>query len=246
MKKRAFTLAETLIVIGIIGVVAALTLPNLNHATGDKEKITKVKKIYSALNEAFDRAQAIYGDTDTWFLNDSDAVSQTVKFGNRVTEFLKVSKNCSNGEDQGCFNNSINFFGKSIDSSDENYKFITNDKMSINFRITSSQCEYSDTNIRDICGYIHVDIEGPQKGSHKEGKDVFKFFIKKDRIVPIYPVGENPGCSQLYWCCNQNTGSSCTGWLLQNDNMDYLKVGNDGKCPDGKTILDGVNNTSCH
>ena len=42
----AFTLAEVLIVIGIIGVVAALTLPNLNHATGDKEKVTKVKKIY--------------------------------------------------------------------------------------------------------------------------------------------------------------------------------------------------------
>ena len=39
MKKKnlAFTLAEVLIVIGIIGVVAALTLPNLNHATGDKD-----------------------------------------------------------------------------------------------------------------------------------------------------------------------------------------------------------------
>ena len=35
-QKFGFTLAEVLIVIGIIGVVAALTLPNLNHATGDK------------------------------------------------------------------------------------------------------------------------------------------------------------------------------------------------------------------
>lgn len=45
MKKLiAFTLAETLIVMGIIGVVAALTLPNLNSSTGDKEKVVKVKK----------------------------------------------------------------------------------------------------------------------------------------------------------------------------------------------------------
>ena len=45
-KKIAFTLAETLIVMGIIGVVSALTIPNLNSATADKEKVAKVKKIY--------------------------------------------------------------------------------------------------------------------------------------------------------------------------------------------------------
>lgn len=40
----AFTLAETLIVMGIIGVVAALTIPNLNSSTADKEKVAKLKK----------------------------------------------------------------------------------------------------------------------------------------------------------------------------------------------------------
>ena len=35
----AFTLAETLVVMGIIGVVAALTIPNLNQSTGDREKV---------------------------------------------------------------------------------------------------------------------------------------------------------------------------------------------------------------
>ena len=44
---------------GIIGVVAALTLPNLNSSTGDKEKVAKVKKIYSNLNDAFGRAEAV-------------------------------------------------------------------------------------------------------------------------------------------------------------------------------------------
>ena len=66
VKAYAFTLAETLIVIGIIGVVAALTLPNLNHATGDKETVTRVKKIYSMLNDATDRAVAKYGPLDEW------------------------------------------------------------------------------------------------------------------------------------------------------------------------------------
>ena len=70
MKKKlttiAFTLAETLIVIGILGVVAALTLPNLNHAMGDKEKVTRVQKAYSEMSEAVDRAIAVYGPIEEW------------------------------------------------------------------------------------------------------------------------------------------------------------------------------------
>ena len=38
-KLLAFTLAETLIVMGIIGVVAALTIPNLNDAIGRSEAV---------------------------------------------------------------------------------------------------------------------------------------------------------------------------------------------------------------
>ena len=107
MIKKAFTLAEVLIVIGIIGVVAALTLPNLNHATGDKETITRVKKIHSALNEAFDRAQAIYGDYDTWFTDlNNDSTAECVRFGKRITEFMKISKDCEMTANLGCFSKS--------------------------------------------------------------------------------------------------------------------------------------------
>ena len=71
MKKFAFTLAETLIVIGVIGIVSALTLPNLNSSTGNKEKVAKVKKIYQNLNDAYGRAEAVYGPIDDWFVNDN-------------------------------------------------------------------------------------------------------------------------------------------------------------------------------
>ncbi len=66
LKKWAFTLAETLIVMGIIGVVAALTLPNLNSSTGEKEKVVKLQKIYQNINDALGRAVAVYGPIDTW------------------------------------------------------------------------------------------------------------------------------------------------------------------------------------
>ena len=71
MKKfLAFTLAETLIVMGVIGIVAALTLPNLNSSTGDKERVAKAKKIYQNLTDAFGRAEVVYGPYEEWFIND--------------------------------------------------------------------------------------------------------------------------------------------------------------------------------
>ena len=75
-KAFAFTLAETLIVMGIIGVVAALTIPNLNSSTADKEKVAKVMKVYSNLNNAFGRAEAVYGSVDEWFSGDANATAQ--------------------------------------------------------------------------------------------------------------------------------------------------------------------------
>lgn len=43
-RKTAFTLAEVLITLGIIGVVAALTLPSLIQSYREKETVAKLKK----------------------------------------------------------------------------------------------------------------------------------------------------------------------------------------------------------
>lgn len=50
--KKAFTLAEVLITIGIIGVIAALTIPALINKTNKKELETAFKKQYSTLQQA--------------------------------------------------------------------------------------------------------------------------------------------------------------------------------------------------
>ena len=110
-KTIAFTLAETLIVMGIIGIVSALTLPNLNSSTGEKEKVAKVKKIYQNLDDAFGRAQAVYGSISTWPAN-ADYVG-------RVTEFMKVSKNC--GKSAGCWSDAPFLLSDGTPDSDGKY-----------------------------------------------------------------------------------------------------------------------------
>ena len=52
-KQNAFTLAEVLITIGIIGVVAAMTLPSLNQRLKDQKNISTLKKRLEDLSFSF-------------------------------------------------------------------------------------------------------------------------------------------------------------------------------------------------
>ena len=67
MKKRnAFTLAEVLITLGIIGIVAAMTMPTLITDARKKTTATKVKKFYNMMNNAVQFSIAKNGDVENW------------------------------------------------------------------------------------------------------------------------------------------------------------------------------------
>ena len=67
MKKRAaFTLAEVLITLGIIGVVAALTMPTLVSLYQKKIVETRLAHTYSLISQALKMAEADYGDSQYW------------------------------------------------------------------------------------------------------------------------------------------------------------------------------------
>ncbi len=51
-KKRAFTLAEVMLTMTIVGVVAALTIPTLHYQRVKKEYSAKLKNFYSKMNNA--------------------------------------------------------------------------------------------------------------------------------------------------------------------------------------------------
>lgn len=65
--KKAFTLAEVLITLGIIGVVAAMTLPALIQNNNNKVVETRLKKFYSVINQAIIMAEVDYGDKKIWY-----------------------------------------------------------------------------------------------------------------------------------------------------------------------------------
>ena len=63
---KAFTLAEVLITLAIIGVVAALTVPALMQSYKKKEYSTKLKKFYSVMQQAIELSTVQNGDVETW------------------------------------------------------------------------------------------------------------------------------------------------------------------------------------
>lgn len=72
----AFTLAEVLITLGIIGVIAAMTLPALIHKNQDKVLISAVKKSYATINNALILAQndfGVIGDNSYLFNTEDDS-----------------------------------------------------------------------------------------------------------------------------------------------------------------------------
>ena len=231
-KQFAFTLAETLIVMGIIGVVAALTLPNLNSSTGDKEKVAKLQKIYSNLQDAFGRAEAVYGPVSEWCTGLSNENCESRAF-ERLTEFMKYSKKCTVTDCAAVFDK--NGFSGGDSNTTAKYNVILADGSTVGIK-RGDMVDFYPSRYSII---LRIDIDGLNKGPNTACKDYFSFRYDTYENTLTY--------DKLELSINQNKSSSshCATWVFRNGNMDYLKIGSDGKCPDNKTVLDWTTNTTC-
>ena len=86
----AFTLAEVLITLGIIGVVAAITIPTLVQNYRQHVVETRLQKFYTTFNQAITMAEAQYGDKKEWYLDASGV--ELDKDGNPIEGTSKVDQ----------------------------------------------------------------------------------------------------------------------------------------------------------
>lgn len=98
--KKAFTLAEVLITLGIIGVVAAITMPSIIQNYQKKQTVERLKKSYSTISQALTRSVSDNGDFSEWGLGpeetDNSAIrDRTSKILNTyIIPYLKLTKDC--------------------------------------------------------------------------------------------------------------------------------------------------------
>ena len=222
---------------GIIGIVSALTLPNLNSSTGDKEKVVKMQKLYQNLSDAIGRAEAVYGPIDEWTINDSTAAAKSKRVGERITEFLKVSKDCGMAANQGCFSSA-----SGVDASTGLYKVITADGSSVAFDGYTKFENDDDAFVAGLPIVSRMDIDGPNKGRSQGGVDFFEpaFTYSFDKKALVLPA------KNINLAVTGSAKKGGTTWIINVGNMDYLKADSSGKCKNNANItLDGVNNITC-
>lgn len=217
-KKAAFTLAEVLITLGIIGVVAAMTMPSLIQNYQEKATVTKLKKCYSLVSQAYVSILNDEGGSDT--LQAGDDLEMMEKFG----KYLKYQKTC--GRNKGCFPNVTyksvtgNGYSKWEDDTTDRSRAILTDGTLIMF---NKSAMWGGNEGNYLYAQIYVDING-FKGPNQLGRDFFYFYISPEKIVPAgaKALEEKNEDQKFTKNCIQQNGYACAAWVIYNENMDYL------------------------
>ncbi|MCI1273559.1 MAG: type II secretion system GspH family protein [Clostridiaceae bacterium] len=162
--RQGFTLAEVLITLGIIGIVAALTMPMLIGNYKKQVAATQLKKMVSTLSQALERAKADGKYLDPETETEDDLVDYIIPYFN-------VAKRCENGED-GCGLTDfkcLHGYDQGLALSKSKKRYVLTDGTFIGFNL-----------IGGTDNYVYVDINGGKK-PNKIGYDVFMIHLKLNK-----------------------------------------------------------------
>ena len=229
--KKAFTLAEVLITLTIIGVIAALTIPNLMQKWSDHADVQKVKEAYSILSNALKMAVAENGPVNEWQEDKPATLSKYLRV-DRICGAWNQTKyptqTCSNaGWNQttgtystkwptgGGWYSTKALHGATFADGETTYNRI--------FLKNGMSVLFYNYNIGDGYNYFIVDINGVQKPARK-GYDWFFFAYDNEKMLGKIPnwYGGSAYCSTTNSVThNIWDGFSCSNWVLKHGNMDY-------------------------
>ena len=181
--RGGFTLAEVLITLGIIGVVAAMTMPTLLNSTNGAQYRTAYKKALSVLSQAVVLNVA---------LDDYD-LSQATTTGTSSTEasLYALFKNRMNVvKDNGTPNSSVDSWIAGNDNSAKfgdggNYTMFFNDGITFTFPNSAKECKLGTAN--SICKGV-IDINGKKNPNKVVACDSTSGECKVTNPTDIYPV----------------------------------------------------------
>src|SRR5574344_145595 len=186
-KFSAFTLAEVLIVLGIIGIVAAMTIPTLMNKIQDETFKSGLKSSYSILAQAVSRAA--YDNSGS--IADVCTSRDYNCFRDFMGQYLTYIKKCDIGV-AGCWTTENIKTLYNFDTVGK--KTYTSIATSILKNGTSIAFQYGDSTCTSnwasqaldfsVCGIFTIDVNGPQK-PNTIGRDEFLFWVLKDRVLPF-------------------------------------------------------------
>lgn len=231
--KNAFTLAEVLITLGIIGIVAALTIPTLINNYKKQTYITGLKKFYAEFSQVITMAKSDMNCSNTecmGFVGDINDPSWVNNMSDFVDKYFRSAKLCT---DKYCEEDVYQVDGtyqeKGFTSSE--FAFVSADGMFIKIMPRASA---------SLWNSITVDVNG-NKGPNTIGRDIHLFRLSKEgKFYPYYgyDYASSQGgaySSHLHWKTNESlcgwdgrpfpsrsTGYGCTARIIESSwQMNY-------------------------
>ncbi len=214
MKIFAFTLAEILITLGIIGVVAAMTIPNLLTAHKKHVIESKLERAVSVINQTIKMSESENGEMETWDKN----LTYTEFIDKYFRPYIKIMQICEGRNSCGYEGNRakwtyLNGTSGSYSSPfyNERVPFISMDGILYVFGFKSANTIVAQNNDKIII----IDINGSQK-PNVFGQDVF-FLYRDEEADSIIPYGADKGHDKIKQSCSKDRdGMYCAAWIREN------------------------------
>lgn len=208
MIKKAFTLAEVLIVIAIIGAVASLTLTNLSDSYKQDNTVVKLKKIQNEIKSAQQQALLKYGDDyNSWYSSSKSENDKKAENINRLLEFLDLSQTGATFP-YANYNSNNNY--TKVELKDGTLLAVTDDGAGNGEVIVATDGMNGSTLGKNIFGF---------STSWQGSGQVEPFGKGEDRQTKAKMGGGSTGKNNLMISNYINA----TNWAITNENLDYLK-----------------------
>lgn len=208
--KKAFTLAEILITLGIIGVVAAITIPGLITTYKARQLRAQFLKSYSTVQQVFKQMEADDVAIDPRDYSDD-------KYGRFYKTFIKYLTNATSCGDLTLKNNNSACYDYSQNSKDNPYKTLDGKTNISPTFFDDGQILLADStliffeNPSNVLGapiYISVDLNGYKKLPNRWGYDLFTFQFLDGELKT---VGDKNTSYSVNSHCNINTTNARNG-----------------------------------
>ncbi len=205
LKSAAFTLAEVLVTLGIIGVVSAMTVPSLMQNYQRQSYVTQLHKTYNEFTQAF-----------LQYKNDRNALWLTEAGHTRhqdmmpfMKQYFKVVQECGTTSTP-CFASSYkNQNGGTyvVDTLNRGGTYYGVLASGVSFGIMYDALDTGTIYTDDFSYRIVVDING-KKGPNIYGRDLFVMYVFPDGVIDVYYA--NPACRENNSCLSGKT--NVTDW----------------------------------
>ena len=209
----AFTLAEVLIVVAVIGVIAMLTVPKVMKNYRNRVYSAQIRKVYSQVSDAIQSAmsdehlsnfyETKVGKANVCSSTDSDDCTQGARyFLNKY--FVSINKNCQTGTDKCIADTYTTLSGATVAAFSPDYciRLKTGQAICMEYNATDKKTYiYADTNSRDL--------------PNMSGKDLFYMQVEEYGTLSDYKDTSADDCGK-------NNPAGCLNKIIDNGwKMEY-------------------------